>query len=116
MTLAVGQVFGERSVVYARPHFYTAEAAEDTIVWLLSPADFANLGARYPSLAGTIEHNVITAVADDLAVATSVISAEVDALRDIAGADHPLLENMETVRRSLNWVRRLHHLDGPNSF
>jgi CRP-like cAMP-binding protein len=116
ITLSAGDTFGERSVIYSRPHFYTARASKDTIVWLLSPADFSRLGARYPSVAATIEHNVTTAVADDLSMAMSVITAEVDALRSITGTNHPLLKNMETVRRSLSWIRRLHNLDGYDSF
>lgn len=53
-----GEIFGEMSVIANKPHAKTAQAAADTIIWQLSPTDFAQLIATYPSIKTNLSRNL----------------------------------------------------------
>ncbi|MFQ5612956.1 MAG: cyclic nucleotide-binding domain-containing protein [Anaerolineae bacterium] len=56
--LLAGEVFGEMSVLTGKAHPNTAQAAEETIAWQLSPADFAHVADEYPSIRTTLSQNL----------------------------------------------------------
>ncbi len=56
--LGKGELFGEMAVISDKPHNNTAQAATETILWQLSPADFAALSASHPSIKTNLSHNL----------------------------------------------------------
>lgn len=56
--LDAGEVFGEMSVLAGKPHPNTAQAAEETITWQLSPADFNHVADEYPSIRASLSRNL----------------------------------------------------------
>lgn len=103
--LSPGSTLGERAVVYNQSHLYTAEAATEATVWLLSPADFFELSETQPDLGSTIQQNVTAAVAEDLAAAARIVGAKIDSLRVVGGSHHPMLKQLENVQHTLSWCR-----------
>jgi len=103
--LVAGDTFGEQAVLYETPHDFTAQATSEMILWLLSPADFAALAAVSPSTAATLSHNLFTILNEAVVLATRVIEAEINALRIVAGEQHPLLRKLRHARRTLTWVK-----------
>lgn len=104
--LLPGDTFGEKSVVYGRPHLFTAQTGEqDVVLWVLSPADFAAIGARHPSVAAAISHNVFTTLSNSLTVACGVIDSEIEALALAAGPHNRVVRHLRRVRHTLAWIR-----------
>ena len=69
-----GDVFGEMSVISAKPHSNTAQAAIETIVWQLSPADFTSLTDNYPSIKSSLSRNLRASLSQaDQAYAITVL-------------------------------------------
>ena len=54
----VGEIFGEMSVISGKPHAKTAQAAEQVIVWQLSPADFTRLTESQPAIKANLSRNL----------------------------------------------------------
>jgi CRP-like cAMP-binding protein len=52
--LGPGDSFGEMAVVSGKPHPNTAQAANEAVVWQLSPSDFTRLTETYPSIRTTL--------------------------------------------------------------
>lgn len=105
--LTAGNIFGHEATTYGHPHLYTAQAAQDTVVWLLSPADYEKLEHIYPSVKFTFTGNLVNSLAEDFELAVEVLSAEREALQIVCGNYHPLVKNLERVQRTLLWAR--HH-------
>ncbi len=103
--LVSGDTFGERAVIYGSPHAFTAQASSDVILWLLSPADFAALSGKSPSITATVSHNLFTAITEALAIATEIMDVEITSLRLVAGEHHGLVRKLDRVRHTLNWVK-----------
>lgn len=56
--LSSGDVFGEMAVLAGKVHSDTAQAAQDTVVWQLSPEDFAELSRQHPDIKATLSRTV----------------------------------------------------------
>lgn len=56
--LMAGEAFGEMAVISGKSHSNTAQAASETILWQLTPADFASLTETYPSIKTTLSRNL----------------------------------------------------------
>ena len=79
--LTAGDIFGHEATTYRHPHFYTAQAGDDTVVWLLSPADYEKLEHVYPSVKFTFTSNLVNRLGEDFEQAAEVLSAECEALQ-----------------------------------
>jgi CRP-like cAMP-binding protein len=72
--LAAGDTFGEMAVLSGKPHPNTAQAASESIVWQLSPSDFARLAETYPSVRAILSRNLRSRLsAADMVQAVSVL-------------------------------------------
>jgi CRP-like cAMP-binding protein len=72
--LAAGDTFGEMAVLSGKPHPNTAQSASESIVWQLSPSDFARLAETYPSVRAILSRNLRSRLsAADLVQAVSVL-------------------------------------------
>lgn len=105
LQLTAGDIFGHEATTYRHPHLYTAQAAEDTVVWLLSPADYEKLEHIYPSVKSTFSSNLINRLGEDFELAAEVLAAECEALSIVCGGSHPLVENLKRVRRTILWAQ-----------
>lgn len=103
--LTAGDIFGHEATTYGHPHLYTAQAAADTVIWLLSPADYEKLEHIYPSVKFTFTSNLVNCLGEDFELAAEVLAAEGEALQIACGSNHPLVKNIERVRRTLLWAR-----------
>jgi CRP-like cAMP-binding protein len=56
--LTAGEPFGEMAVISGTPHSNTAQAANDVILWQLSPADFEVLTDSNPSIKTNLSRNL----------------------------------------------------------
>jgi len=56
--LGRGDTFGELAVLSGKPHPNSAQATAETIVWQLSPADFARLAESHPSIRSVLSRNL----------------------------------------------------------
>lgn len=56
--LTSGDAFGEMAAISGKPHHDTAQAATDSIVWQLSPADLAALTGTSPSIKSNLSRNL----------------------------------------------------------
>ncbi len=56
--LGAGSVFGEMAVLAGKPHPETAQTAQTTTVWHLSPADFAEITAAHPDIKATLSRTI----------------------------------------------------------
>jgi CRP-like cAMP-binding protein len=103
--LTAGDIFGHEATTYRHPHLYTAQAAEESVVWLLSPADYEKLEHVYPSVKFTFTGNLVNRLGEDFELAVEVLAAECDALQIVAGSNHPLVKNLERAQRTLLWAK-----------
>lgn len=72
--LTAGEAFGEMAVVSGKPHSNTAQAANQVIVWQLSPADFAALTRTNPSIKSNLIRNLRARLsASDQAYALAIL-------------------------------------------
>gem|GEM_PF-520942 len=56
--LGSGEAFGEMAVVSGKAHANTAQAANEVILWQLSPADFSALTKTFPSIKTNLIRNL----------------------------------------------------------
>jgi CRP-like cAMP-binding protein len=56
--LGRGDTFGELAVLSGKPHPNSAQATAETIVWQLSPADFARLAESHPNIRSILSRNL----------------------------------------------------------
>jgi CRP-like cAMP-binding protein len=56
--LGRGDTFGELAVLSGKPHPNSAQATAETIVWQLSPADFARLAESQPNIRSILSRNL----------------------------------------------------------
>ena len=105
LVIGPGDTFGEKTVIYGIPHTYTAQAATEVTVWLLSPADYNALAHSYPSITATLSQKLQTSVTDELNVVSEVLDSEINALSVACGREHRLIKQLSQVRRTLNWVK-----------
>jgi cAMP-dependent protein kinase regulator len=97
--LGRGDAFGEMAVLSSKPHANTAQAATESIVWQLSPSDFARLAETYPSIRATLSRSLRSRLsAADMVQAVGILqrmpifaSLSRDALDDVAS--HLLLRH-----------------------
>jgi CRP-like cAMP-binding protein len=73
--LGPGEAFGEMAVIANKPHSNTAQAADQVILWQLSPTDFVALAQTNPSIKTRLGRNLRAALTlSDQEYATSVLS------------------------------------------
>ncbi|MCG3208233.1 MAG: hypothetical protein FOGNACKC_01835 [Anaerolineae bacterium] len=73
--LKAGEAFGEMAVISNTPHSNTAQTASDTILWQLSPTDFAELARTNPSIKTNLSRNLRARLsASDQSYAVAVLS------------------------------------------
>ncbi len=71
----VGQLLGELAMLTGKPHFYTAEAAADTLLWSLGRADFDAVIHRHPGLAKLLSRGLRAPLnSEDQAAAAAVLA------------------------------------------
>ncbi len=56
--LGAGTVFGEMAVLAGKPHPETAQTAQPTTVWHLSPEDFAEIATAHPDIKATLSRTI----------------------------------------------------------
>ena len=56
--LGRGDTFGELAVLSGKPHPNSAQSTAETIVWQLSPADFARLAESHPNIRSMLSRNL----------------------------------------------------------
>lgn len=72
--LAEGEAFGEMAVLSNKPHSNTAQAANEVILWQLSPTDFASLTEANPSIKSNLSRNLRSSLnAADQAYAITIL-------------------------------------------
>lgn len=70
-----GQLLGELAMLTGKPHFYTAEAATDTLLWSLGRDDFDAVIHRHPSLAKLLSRGLRAPLnSEDQAAAAAVLA------------------------------------------
>ncbi len=106
LRLTAGDAFGLEATAYGHLHLYTAQATTDTVVWLLSPADYEKLEHIYPSVKSTFTSTLVNRLSEDFDLAADILAAECDALEIACGPEHPLLKNLEKVRRTILWAKQ----------
>lgn len=70
-----GEAFGEMAVLTGKNHADTAQAAQKTVLWQLSPADFAQIAQTNPKIRATLSQTITARLNQaDQAHAISVLS------------------------------------------
>lgn len=70
-----GQLLGELAMLTGKPHFYTAEATTDTLLWSLGRDDFEAVIHRHPGLAKLLSRGLRAPLnSEDQAAAAAVLA------------------------------------------
>lgn len=73
--LGAGQLFGELALLTGKPHFYGAQAVEDSVLWVLEREAFQTLIHHHPSLARALSRGLRAPLSpEDQAAAASVLA------------------------------------------
>ncbi len=73
--LGAGQIFGELALLTGKPHFYGAQTAEDTLLWVLEREAFRTLIHQHPGLARALSRGLRAPLSpEDQAAAAAVLA------------------------------------------
>jgi CRP-like cAMP-binding protein len=73
--LRAGQIFGELALLTDKPHFYGAQTAEDTLLWVLEREAFRTLIHQHPRLARALSRGLRAPLSqEDQAAAAAVLA------------------------------------------